>query len=260
MRLKVPVQYYRIATDPGVECVESKFGYVHKELALDVNESALVIVDPWNMHYIFSWLKRAAEITRNKIAPVVEAARNCGIKVIYAPAPAVAKKYPQWIRFAGDKETDPKPSSSHVDWPPPEFSQRTGKYAEYYVGWGREPVCKSTLWEKMEIDEEIQPKLEDFVIATGNQLHRLLRYCKILHLFYCGFATNMCVQFRDYGMRAFARRGYNLILIRDATTAVESHDTLDGLLATKVATRDIEMQLGFSTSAEDFIKACMHSR
>lgn len=254
-KLRVPIRYYRVATDPEIECMERKFGCVPKEIVLDISETALIIVDPWNTHYIVSWLERATEITRTKIVPVVEAARNCGIKVVYAPGPEVAKKYPQWTRFAGDDEIDHL-QSPPLDWPPIEFRQRTGEYAEYYAGWGREPICRNIPWEENEITEVIRPEPEDFVIAKGNHLHRLLKYYRILHLFYCGFATNMCVQFRDYGMRAFAGRGYNLILIRDATTAVESHDTVDELLGTKIAVRDIEMMIGFSTSTEDFVRAC----
>lgn len=257
--MRVPVQYYRLATDIGMECVESKFGYVHKELTLDVSETALVIVDPWDKHYIINWLKRANEITRTKIAPAVEAARNCGIKVIYAPSPGVALKYPQWTKFACDEEVNPL-SSHPLDWPPPDFRQRTGRYAEYFpVPLSKEPAVINAKPYPNAINEIIRPKPEDFVIATGNQLERLLKYYRVLHLFYCGFAVNMCVQLRDYGMRAFASKGYNLILIRDATTGVEYHDTVDDLLATKTAIRDIETLLGWSTSTEDFVKACNNS-
>ena len=222
---------------------------------MNLGETALVIVDPWSTHYITSWFKRASEITRTKIEPIVEASRRCGMKIIYAPAPEVAKKYPQWTRFASDTDINPL-QTPPPDWPPPEFRERTGEYAQYYLGWDREPACYNHPWDKNTVAEVIQPKPEDFVVATGEQLHRLLRYFKVLHLFYCGFAANMCIPFRDYGMRPFHGRGYNLILIRDATTAVETHDTVEDLLATRIAVRDLELAVGFSTTTDDYVKAC----
>ena len=40
---KIPVRYYRLVTDPNVEGVESNFGYVYKELEINVNEVVLVM-------------------------------------------------------------------------------------------------------------------------------------------------------------------------------------------------------------------------
>ena len=53
-----------------------------------------------------------------------------------------------------------------------------------------------------------------------------------------------------------ADRGYNMILIRDCTSALESHDTVDQLLTTRLFIQDIEGHLEFSTTSEDFITAC----
>ena len=58
-------------------------------------------------------------------------------------------------------------------------------------------------------------------------------------------------------MRAFRKRGYNLILLRDCTTAIETHDTVDDLLITHLAIRDFEMMdIAWTTASEDFRKAC----
>jgi len=57
-------------------------------------------------------------------------------------------------------------------------------------------------------------------------------------------------------MRAMADRGYNMILIRDCTSALESHDTVAQLLTTRLFIQDIEGHLAFSTTSEDFITAC----
>ena len=48
-------------------------------------------------------------------------------------------------------------------------------------------------------------------------------------------------------------RGYNPILLRDATTGVEFPDTLDALQATELAVREVEQQHGFTATNRDFL-------
>jgi len=66
----------------------------------------------------------------------------------------------------------------------------------------------------------------------------------------------MCVPGGDYGTRACNRRGYNIILLRDGTTAIEAAHTLDGMWLTEAAILDTEMVIGFSTTSADFLSAC----
>ena len=60
----------------------------------------------------------------------------------------------------------------------------------------------------------------------------------------------------DINHPACRERGYNTILLRDATTGVEFPDTLDGLWATELAIREVEQKYGFSTSNDDFFTYC----
>ena len=99
------------------------------------------------------------------------------------------------------------------------------------------------------------PKSEDYVVATGDQLHRVLRDRKLVHLVYAGFATNICVRFRDYGLRAMHARGYQPILLRDCTSAIETRETIDDLLITRVVPRDVERWY-FTTDSAAFLAAC----
>ncbi|KYH40884.1 MAG: hypothetical protein AYL32_009080 [Candidatus Bathyarchaeota archaeon B26-2] len=254
-QLEIPVRYYYVDSDQEVWRIESKFHYLEKTLSIDPKEAALILLDIWKEGES-SFSKRAAEITLKRIVPVVEAARDAGVTVVHAPSPRVAKRYPQWTRFAGDEEIEP-PKRPPPDWPPPEFVRREGKYSQYSRKIYRGPkYLQSLLGGPPEIADPVKPLPEDYVVTTGSHLHRLLKAEKILHLFYAGFYVNMCIQYRDYGMRAMGARGYNVILLRDCTTAIENHDTVDELLITKMSIRHIETLLGFSTTSEDFIKAC----
>ncbi|MCL6646027.1 MAG: cysteine hydrolase, partial [Dehalococcoidia bacterium] len=150
-------------------------------------------------------------------------------------------------------------SAPTVDWPPPAFRgiYRGGEYTAF--GRYPEPRLKEAVTE-LEIAEPARPLPDEPVIRDGAELHVLLAQRRILHLFYAGFATNWCVLYRDYGMLAMNQRGYNLILIRDATTGVEFHDTVDTLTATEIQVREIETKYAWSTTTDAFVAACRAAR
>ena len=254
--LQLPVRFYRVGTELDQPCIEEGFHYAERKFALRLAQSALVLVDVWNMHYNASHFQRAMQITHDFLAPALAAARRAGLTVIHAPSPPVAKRYPQWTRYAADQDLWPA-SSPAPDWPPADFRARRGEYAEY--GRYQEPHIEAWRkpYERMMIASAVEPLAGEYVIATGGQLHRLLRDRGIVHLIYAGFATNMCVPGRDYGMKAMRDRGYNLVLLRDCTTAIEFHDTVAEQLATKLWTRDLELQGScFSATSADFQAAC----
>jgi nicotinamidase-related amidase len=257
--------------------------YVHASWLLDLSQTALVLVDIWDWHNVRTHRERAQEITHTRIAPMLEEVRKTGITVIHAPSPDIAVRYPQWVRYAGDarRETaverllrmkladalglsnpsealrpilDSIPAAvkslapGDPAWPPPEFRQRSGAYAAFArtrPGAYRPPARQT------DILDCVRPKPGEYVIASGEQLHRLLKDRKILHLLYAGFATNMCVQnTRDYSMEQMGRRGYNCILLRDCTTGIENAYTLDGLVLTMAAMLEIEKAHASATSSD----------
>jgi nicotinamidase-related amidase len=252
--ISLPIRYYRFGTDAGVELAEQNFRHVETTWKTATNEAALVLVDVWAEHPYTTHLERGAKITREKIAPVVEACRKAGILVVHAPSPSTAALYPQWTRYAAEKELFGGGGTADP-WPPEEFRKRTGKYA--HLARPEEPWRKE--YDKRvktrTIMKAIEPRPEDFVISTGEQLHRLLKHKKITILFYAGFAANMCVPFRDYGIRAMHERGYGIILLRDCTTAIEAHDTLNGEWLTKAAILTVEMIFGQTSTSAALIAA-----
>lgn len=250
------VQYFQDSTPAGQPCREENFVRRQIDMALPAAATALVLVDMWNIHFIESWLERAVEVTRESVVPVLDAARDAGLAIVHAPSAPVAANYPQLLRHRRPEPTPPD------DWPPAEFRRRSGDYAAFR-GPRHQPPGIAVHWDEMKdqlgMSSAIDVRDQDFVIATGQQLHDLARESHILHLIYAGFATNWCILNRDCGMRAMAGRAYNLILLRESTTGVEFPDTLDGLVATEMAIREVEVQLGFSASNADFILACRGS-
>ena len=253
-------RYSREYTDPEVPCREENFGWHEREMTVPAGQSALVLVDCWDRHPVVSFSERAGRVVRERILPTVEACREAGVKIVHAPSPAVAHEYPQWMVYAGDRElfADSGPAPA---WPPVEFVRRAHGYTDNPYARPGEPTLEQwledeTLFPEMRIIDLLEPAPEDFVVATGDQLHRLCRHREILHLFYAGFAANICMQFRDYGIRALRDRGYHTVLLRDCTAAIEGSHTLGGEWLLEAAIFNIELKVGCSTTVEQLQQAC----
>lgn len=246
--LDLSVRYFQDATPAGVPCREENFVRREVGMALPLAQTALVLVDVWDNHFIESWLERAGRVTAEGVVPVLVAARAAGMMVVHAPSPPIAENYEQLKRFA------PVEPSGPADWPPAEFRARAGEYAAFRGPRSQPPGIPSI--PELGMSPLVEVLAAEYVVATGDQLHEVAREQGIVHLIFAGFATNWCILNRDYGMRAMARRGYNMILLRDATAGVEFPDTVDTCFATEMAIREVEQQLGFSAANADFFAAC----
>lgn len=274
--LDLPLRTYNTYPEPDKPWVEANNHYAEAVVGVPIEHAALVLVDVWNFHPNKSNMLRGQEVARLRIAPLLPHARAVGLQVVHAPDLSVARKYPQWGKYARPEdengfstyprwghlrwdEPPRRPDDRHSasdTWPPREFQQRTGEYERFHRPVG--PVAEYALAHPPDryIDPGIEVDDHDLIIGRGIELQRFCADRGILHLIYAGFATNICLQYKDYGVRAFADRGYNVILLRDATTAMESHDTVDTEAGTRQAIRELEMEVLATTTSDAFIEAC----
>lgn len=252
MTLDLTVRYYQDSTPEGIPIREENFERREIPMSLPVDQTALVLVDLWNDHFIESWIERAGNVLKDSVLPAIEAARRAGLTIIHGPCPEVAAQYEQV------KQHTPPTPGQESDWPPPEFKRREGDYYTYRGPRQQYPGIRD-IAEERRMSDLVEVRDDDIVIATGQQLHDYLKSAGILHLIYAGFATNWCVINRDYGVKDMRGRGYNVLLLRDATTGVEFPDTLDQLFATELSIREVEQKYGFSISNETFFEACESS-
>jgi len=227
---------------------------VHQELPIPVTDAALVLVDVWSVHYIDSMLARVKEIVDRAIVPAATAARGAGVTVIHAPSPWIVQKRGYATAKSELATTTPRSAS----WPPTEARgiYRSGEWAAFgRPGEPRLPAVYEWYEDALDIAEPARPQPGDLVISSGPELHAVLEERRILHLFYAGFCANWCLVGRDYGIVQMNERGYNIILLRDATTGIESHDTVDQVLMTEMTIREIETKWAWSTTSEQFIQS-----
>lgn len=253
--LSLSCRYQRVVTDSDVPCTEENLSCEERVLPIPAARAALVLVDVWNIDFLEGYFARVERIVKEKIAPLLEAARAIGVTVIHAPSPEVAARY------------TPAPPAEPIErdtWPPADFLPdadtgcRNGEYA--VLGRDHEPRLSEalSLFEReLDIHPLVAPTTGEPVIHNGPQLHHELKQRGILHLFYAGFASNWCIQNRDYGVVEMNKRGYNVVFIRDATTGIEVGETAQQLALTAASIREIETKYAWSTTTGEFCNAAI---
>lgn len=253
--LHVQPRYYSWVAAPDVEWTEKNTGYAWLDWRLPLSRTALILLDVWEGMYLKDTAARNDHITRQVIVPLVAASRASGMPVIHCPGPQYGKEHPNLLRY-GELIDQPSPPKDKV-WPPGDFRARKGPYA----GYAKPPAPESrraeldTLRAGNRMHPAVEPEPGEPVILTGRELHE---YCKrkgILFLFYAGFQTNACLFTRDYGAWEMHKRGYTVIVVRDAGTAMESFETADRLEQTKNALLMLEMFEKYSVTSQELIDA-----
>lgn len=248
-KLEIKPRYHRWYVAPGVEWVETNTGPATLDWMIPLSQAALVLVDVWDHHYLKDTEARTEAVIADSLVPLLVACRAAGLPIIHAPSPAQAREHPNWVRLVSETELTLKRDS----WPPPEFRSKSGPYQSYRrPKEPREPELVK-LGAGRKLHPNVQPRAGEPVIATGEELHR---YCKqegILFLFFAGFNTNACILVRDYGTLAMSQRGYEVIVVRDCTTGMESSETQATLSQTRGAILFLEMFGQYSVASDDII-------
>lgn len=246
--LRVRPRYHRWHVDPGVDWLEINTRYAMLDWTIPLPQAALVLVDVWQRHYIKDAEARAEAIISEKLVPLLAACRKAGMAVIHAPSPGVAKSHPNWVRLVSESEMERKLD----DWPPPQFRNKGGTYEAYRRPHEPRAAERRNL-PSLRIHPKVQPLAKEPVVATGEELHRYCKQHGVLFLLFAGFNTNCCIILRDYGTIQMSQRGYEVVLIRDCTTGMESRETQPTLSQTRNAILQLEMFGQYSVASDEIV-------
>ena len=247
--LSVHPRYYRWYADPGVEWLETNTDYATLNWNIPLSQAALVLVDVWQRHYIKDTEARAETIINSNLVPLVAACRRSGLQVIHAPSPPVAKLHPNWLKLVPASEMNTKRDS----WPPAAFRNLNGAYQAYSRPEEPREAERQSL-PPLTFHPKIVPVGKEAVVATGEELHRYCKQQGILFLIFAGFNTNACILSRDYGTLQMSNRGYQVMLVRDCTTGMESKYMQADLSQTTGAILLLEMFGQYSVASGEIIK------
>lgn len=247
-KVKVAPRYHRWHVDPGVEWVETNTTYNHLDWDIPLAQTALVLIDVWQRHYLKDTEERSEKIIDEKLVPLIAACRKAGMEVIHTPSAPTAHKHPNWINLI--KKTEKK--STADEWPPAQFKSLSGEFVAY-----RRPVevreKERLSLPELSIHPKVAPTPQEAIIATGEELHAYCKQKGILFLFFAGFNTNACVLRNDYATIKMSEKGYQVLVVRDCTTGMETRDTQATMSQTEGAILHLEMFGQYSVTSDEMI-------
>ena len=200
-------------------------------------------------------IPRTKDIIENHIAPVVEAARSIGMRVIYllGALEKVARKYPQYLEIASriKEHTAPElPRSPH------HFREELDRdiFGDAFLA----PAKNSSA--VADIAPPIKPQPQDWIATTIRQVTTVLSENGISNIIYTGFATGGCLRHAVGGVDFMAGLGYRCIVLRDCTTDEETAETAPEQLITRCALLSIEQSYGYTADSHDVLSAIHKAR
>ena len=104
--LDVRPRYHRWHVDPGVEWLEKNTGYAQLDWSIPLSQTALVLVDVWQRHYLKDTEERGEAVIDNQLVPMLASCRQYGMNIIHAPSPGVAKQHPNWVKLIKKEELE----------------------------------------------------------------------------------------------------------------------------------------------------------
>ena len=228
-----------------------------KRVALDTGNTALgcmhvlnygepdgpaSLADPDAPPYVKQIVRRTQGLIKGHIAPLVEAARGAGLRVMHVLGgiPA-AKRYPQYRDIAS-------------------------RFPDPGLAGEKSPTLPCPEWRKRFMDESLGPALgedvgsndvasligvtdQDWVITTSTQASALLRDHGIWNLLLAGFDTYGCFVTSPGGLLGMEQLGYRCFAVRDCTNTGETAQTAPTAALKTAALQTVEL-LGWAYSVE----------
>lgn len=241
MTLTLPGRYYRLYPS-----FEQPLGYAEDELTLDPKETAFLLVDVYGRGFdgegdadvpsIYATDPVMREIVRERIVPAKQAAAAAALPVVYVTnqlTPGLSEDN-EWRRM----------------------SMRTCN-VDVLQEW-QEPN------DVLAFSSVIAPGKDDVVIPKQmysgffeTTLDTTLRARGVRNLVVVGFDTRICL---GNTVTDAICRGYRVVVLRDCVRTFEFPETRETEMANMLALRFIETNVGYTSTAADFLAACERLR
>jgi len=196
-------------------------------------------------------IPREKHIIDNHIAPLFEAARSIGIRVVYLMSSCDdwAKQYPQYRELAARIK---EPKSPRADLPRCSKNFRE-EFLREVLGAEYLDMVKNVRDKTNAVPPTIEPQPQDWIITTVTQIATLLSENNIENVLLTGFSTCGCLLTQAGGVYDTGGWGYRCVVLRDCTTAGETAETAPDLVITRSILSVIEMFRAYTADSRDVI-------
>jgi len=190
---------------------------VEEALTLDPAKSAIVVIDMWDRHWCKTYTERVGNLVP-RMSHTLAAARKLGIHVVFAPSNTM-----------GFYEDHPQRKAMHAIplHPAPETigfqAPRPPGPTDHCECGPDEPCARGGVWSRQHPGLKIEPGDLIGDCNNGSELLSLCRERGVDTLLYMGVASNMCVQYRSFGIRNMKNHRLRAIVVRDLVEAITAN-------------------------------------
>lgn len=182
--------------------LDTNSGFTH--IPLSRRNLALILVDIWDSG------QETCPFCES-VPRLLELARRHDLLTIHAPSYEVDDQG----RFVHRRLA--RPAIADITWPPPDFRCKEGPFAFRNLGHLQFQESPRNIPEGIHGCALPQPRAKEFVASELDEVLGLLEDHRTLYVLYAGGGTAQCLIFKPAGYHNLAQRGYQPILVRDAT-------------------------------------------
>lgn len=262
--VQVKTQFYQQfdADMQGDVPAEGYGGWDHEFLPLDLARSALIVMHAWAPTYedhpgwmrAAEFLTRSARVVDSHLHALVVSARKAGLPVVHVVAGEGYYEglagYQASAALAG--EEPPRRATYGTDQTIERL--RSFKLQRSHPGTQNLDDVIAGI-ASLAIHPALQPRKDEFVVATTAQLVAVCESLHLSHLLYTGFALNACLFFEPGGMSDMHRNGFVCSVVQDCVVALESDTSAREEAAKNAAVYQVAVLFGFVYDSPDLIAA-----
>ncbi|MHC1591513.1 MAG: cysteine hydrolase family protein [Candidatus Helarchaeales archaeon] len=205
--------------------VDNKGDVKKVEITWDPEETVLIIVDLWDLHWCSGANERLVDIL-GRANTTIKRARESGISIIHAPSETMDyyRNYRQRKRMMLERARVVPENFFEL------ILQRFRHWRHFPIRVGSDggcycdPPCKiGRVWRSQHDAIEILDS--DLISDRIDEIFGYLRNHRKKNIIYLGVHANMCIMNRPFGLYKMMRLGYNCLLIRDLTDVMYNPGT-----------------------------------
>ncbi len=212
---------------------EGYVGWLKTMVPINLKRTGLVVMHAWDCGTIeeypgwyraVEYIPRANEIVRTVFPPLLTGVRDAGIPVLHVVGgDSYVRDLPAYQRTVALAGPEPPRHSA----PEPDASTLEIDRIRNQVGGSglhNLPDIQAG-FARVTFPEGAFPLPDEWIAKDEHQLAACCRHLGLNHLIYVGFAINWCLVMSRGSMLDMHRQGYLCSTIREATTAVENHES-----------------------------------
>ena len=194
-------------------------------LRWEVAQTAIIIIDMWNMHTCALSAQRVAAMAP-RMNQVVNAARSLGVMIIHAPSDTMKfyegrperqrmQRAPMASSAIRIRATEPGADESRIF---PIAGGCDDPVARKFTGPAPATTRGFYPWEREHPAIDIAGF--DGISDNGQEIYNFCKQEGITNIALMGVHTNICILNRAFGVREMTRLGFHVVVVRDLTDAM----------------------------------------